>query len=160
MRHACRSCPGRQGYPGGYCGGVPPLPIPNREVKPACADGTAMQCGRVGGRHFCFPTGRVLLPARQGDPSIFFIYKSSVYKTYRERYTFSHTGISMHLVVNRSINYWRTIGIFSIAALCEGLYTCHAHNQCEQNCNFNCFHCVVFYVALQHHEGICLEAGH
>ena len=35
---------------GGYCGGVPPLPIPNREVKPTCADGTAMQCGRVGGR--------------------------------------------------------------------------------------------------------------
>ena len=39
-------------YSGGYCGGVPPLPIPNREVKPACADGTAMQCWRVGGRHF------------------------------------------------------------------------------------------------------------
>ena len=37
---------------GDYCGGVPPHPIPNREVKPACADGTAMQCGRVGGRHF------------------------------------------------------------------------------------------------------------
>ena len=35
---------------GGYGGGAPPLPIPNREVKPACADGTAMQCGRVGGR--------------------------------------------------------------------------------------------------------------
>ena len=35
---------------GGYCGGVPPLPIPNREVKPTCADGTAMQCGRVGSR--------------------------------------------------------------------------------------------------------------
>ena len=35
---------------GGYCDGVPPLPIPNREVKPACADGTAMQCGRVGHR--------------------------------------------------------------------------------------------------------------
>ena len=35
---------------GGYCGWVPPLPIPNREVKPACADGTAMQCGRVGSR--------------------------------------------------------------------------------------------------------------
>ena len=33
---------------GGYCDGVPPLPIPNREVKPVCADGTAMQCGRVG----------------------------------------------------------------------------------------------------------------
>ena len=26
---------------GGYSGGVPPLPIPNREVKPARADGTA-----------------------------------------------------------------------------------------------------------------------
>ena len=36
---------------GGYCVGVQPLPIPNREVKPVCADGTAMQCGRVGGRH-------------------------------------------------------------------------------------------------------------
>ena len=35
---------------GGYSGRVPPLPIPNREVKPACADGTAMQCGRVGSR--------------------------------------------------------------------------------------------------------------
>ena len=35
---------------GGYCGEVPPLPIPNREVKLTCADGTAMQCGRVGRR--------------------------------------------------------------------------------------------------------------
>ena len=35
---------------GGYGGGVPPLPMPNREVKPTCADGTAMQCGRVGSR--------------------------------------------------------------------------------------------------------------
>ena len=33
-----------------YCGEVPPLPIPNREVKITCADGTAMQCGRVGSR--------------------------------------------------------------------------------------------------------------
>ena len=39
---------------GGYCGGVPPLPIPNREVKPTCADGTAMQCGRVGSRLFSY----------------------------------------------------------------------------------------------------------
>ena len=35
---------------GGYCGGVTHLPIPNREVKPAYADGTAMKCGRVGSR--------------------------------------------------------------------------------------------------------------
>ena len=34
---------------GGYSGGVPPLPIPNREVKPVRADGTAYS-GRVGSR--------------------------------------------------------------------------------------------------------------
>ena len=37
---------------GGYSLGVPPLPIPNREVKPKRADGTAPQCGRVGRRLF------------------------------------------------------------------------------------------------------------
>ena len=37
-------------YSGGFCPGVPPLPIPNREVKPGRADGTAPQCGRVGRR--------------------------------------------------------------------------------------------------------------
>ena len=35
-------------YCGGYSGGDPPLPIPNREVKPAIADGTAPPGGRVG----------------------------------------------------------------------------------------------------------------
>ena len=44
MNYALRS------LSGGYSGGVPPLPIPNREVKPVIADGTAMQCGRVGSR--------------------------------------------------------------------------------------------------------------
>ena len=29
-----------------------PLPIPNREVKPIYADGTAMICGRIGSRHY------------------------------------------------------------------------------------------------------------
>src|SRR5690349_874357 len=34
---------------GGYIGGVPPVPIPNTEVKPSRADGTArFPCGRVG----------------------------------------------------------------------------------------------------------------
>ena len=28
-------------YSGGYRGGATPLPIPNRAVKPSCADGTA-----------------------------------------------------------------------------------------------------------------------
>ena len=39
-------------YLGGFSLGVPPLPIPNREVKPERADGTAPQCGRVGRRLF------------------------------------------------------------------------------------------------------------
>ena len=30
--------------------GCSPLPIPNREVKPLMADGTAQTCGRVGSR--------------------------------------------------------------------------------------------------------------
>ena len=41
---------GKETHSGGYSRGVPPLPIPNREVKPARADGTAPQCGRVGRR--------------------------------------------------------------------------------------------------------------
>ena len=49
---------------GGYSCGAPPLPIPNREVKPARADGTAPQSGRVGRRRLRegllagFPAGR------------------------------------------------------------------------------------------------------
>ena len=60
----------RQPLLGGYCGGVPPLPIPNRAVKPACADGTAMQCGRVGGR----PLSKTLLggcPLKREHPPFF-----------------------------------------------------------------------------------------
>lgn len=54
--HAIR-CPVESGHfgkdiYGGDSDGVPPLPIPNREVKPVIADGTAMQCGRVGSRLF------------------------------------------------------------------------------------------------------------
>ena len=59
---------------GGYCGGVPPLPIPNREVKPACADGTAMQCGRVGG---CL---LYLRSSRSNDfGDLFFVFDLGVY---------------------------------------------------------------------------------
>ena len=47
---------------GGYCVGVPPLPIPNREVKPDCADGTAIQCGRVGGRLFSTNPRKEIFP--------------------------------------------------------------------------------------------------
>ena len=45
---------------GGYSSEVPPLPIPNREVKLTHADGTAYLGGRVGSRLFkpswIFPT--------------------------------------------------------------------------------------------------------
>ena len=39
-------------YCGGYSGEVPPLPIPNREVKLTSADGTAPPGGRVGSCRF------------------------------------------------------------------------------------------------------------
>ena len=38
----CRGCR----YSGGYIGGVPPVPIPNTEVKPSRADGTARETAR------------------------------------------------------------------------------------------------------------------
>ena len=42
----------KQGSLGGYSSEVPPLPIPNREVKLTHADGTAYLGGRVGSRLF------------------------------------------------------------------------------------------------------------
>ena len=49
--------------------GVPPLPIPNREVKPNSADGTAKICGRVGHRHF--------LEKQEFKRLLLFVYKGS-----------------------------------------------------------------------------------
>ena len=69
---------------GGYCGRVPPLPIPNREVKPACADGTAMQCGRVG--------GRLLSRLRLREP-----------KRFTEPFSFMHIGLTGHIMPTRHI---------------------------------------------------------
>ena len=60
---------------GGYCGGVPPLPIPNREVKPTSADGTAMQCGRVGNRLLYL---RVL--RRKSRDSLFLVSSKKLFK--------------------------------------------------------------------------------
>ena len=42
----------KQSSLGGYSSEVPPLPIPNREVKLTNADGTAYLGGRVGSRLF------------------------------------------------------------------------------------------------------------
>ena len=62
-------------YSGGYSGGVPPLPIPNREVKPARADGTAMQCGRVGRRLLYLGT---LVPIMEQGHFFFVLYLSHI----------------------------------------------------------------------------------
>ena len=53
--------------------GDPPLPIPNREVKPDSADGTALSCGRVGHRHFF--SERV---SKENGDSLFFVYFHAV----------------------------------------------------------------------------------
>jgi hypothetical protein len=52
---------------GGYIGGVPPVPIPNTEVKPSRADGTArFPCGRVGRCRNFIETPRRGLSIRRG----------------------------------------------------------------------------------------------
>ena len=50
---------------GGYSSEVPPLPIPNREVKLTNADGTAYLGGRVGSR---------LFKPSPNKGSVFFVY--------------------------------------------------------------------------------------
>ena len=62
---------------GDYCGGVPPLPLPNREVKTASADGTAILCGRVGRRHSLNSSDSLL------SRRFFFALKN--YQTYNTR---------------------------------------------------------------------------
>ena len=67
---------GCQQHSGGYSDGVPPLPIPNREVKPVCADGTAMQCGRVGSRLLLQKT----LDNRNVFQGLFFVLQNNINK--------------------------------------------------------------------------------
>ena len=55
---------------GGNGGGVPPLPIPNREVKPACADGTAER------RESRQPPS--LAPAESEPRGLFFLFPASL----------------------------------------------------------------------------------
>src|ERR1700744_5810789 len=53
-----------------FCRGCSPLPIPNREVKPLMADGTAPQCGRVGSCHIYYKK------ASSTDEAFFIFYPS------------------------------------------------------------------------------------
>ena len=60
-------------YSGGYSSGAPPLPIPNREVKPGRADGTAPQCGRVGRRRFSLLPSSGTICSSGGEVSFFIV---------------------------------------------------------------------------------------
>jgi hypothetical protein len=52
---------------GGHGGGVPPVPIPNTEVKPVCADGT----WTVGSRESRSPPNTITLrPSHLGRPQL------------------------------------------------------------------------------------------
>src|SRR5438045_4388886 len=54
---------------GGYIGGGPPVPIPNTEVKPSRADGTARPaCGRVGRCRNFSPRRPAAPPSRGASP--------------------------------------------------------------------------------------------
>ncbi len=67
MRHAHNTVPDTREINGGNSDGDPPLPIPNREVKPVSADGTAIPSGRVGSRQL---SERII---RNGYPLFLFI---------------------------------------------------------------------------------------
>ena len=62
-----------RGFPrkdlGGYSERVPPLTIPNREVKPFSADGTWVTPGRVGRRHFIRAQHLIMLGSYHLYPS-------------------------------------------------------------------------------------------
>ena len=62
-------------YCGGYSGEVPPLPIPNREVKLTSADGTAPPGGRVGSCRF---SGSPIDVEINIGRAFFFFYPGSV----------------------------------------------------------------------------------
>ena len=51
-------------YYGGNSSGDPPLPIPNREVKPARAYDTAIPSGKVGSRQFKTKSSAVIADCR------------------------------------------------------------------------------------------------
>ena len=90
---------------GGYSCGAPPLPIPNREVKPARADGTAPQSGRVGRRRLIgslligFPVGRLFFCAipTSGIKNLGFYFFPCII-VFSMYYCFFHTllGSSVH----------------------------------------------------------------
>ena len=58
--------------------GVPPLPIPNREVKPCSADGTGVTPGRVGRRH--------IIEALRFDSKGFFVVPCTMYEVQSTKY--------------------------------------------------------------------------
>ena len=102
-----KSCQLKKDTSGGYCGGVPPLPIPNREVKPTCADGTAMQCGRVGSRLLFYQSVHL---SNQMDA--FFVYipcglpgnhsaKVCYFRTWRK--SFLESWMVMYLVMEEGV---------------------------------------------------------
>ena len=78
---------------GGYCGEVPPLPIPNREVKLTCADGTAMQCGPIPNREvkLTCADGTAMQCGRVGS-RLLSISEASDFERFLRLFCFSHSS--------------------------------------------------------------------
>src|SRR5688572_4555579 len=72
-----RRTPGNQ-FPGGHRGRVPPVPIPNTEVKPATADGTA--CAGVWESRSL--PGLFLRAVSSNDEAAFSLYGARVARTH------------------------------------------------------------------------------
>ena len=88
---------------GGDSCGVPPLPIPNREVKPACADGTAMQCGRVGNRLFSLKQMSLESSGREILRGIFLLYEKKIFILHSSFFIKIHTFAAIKENINIKI---------------------------------------------------------
>ena len=102
-------------YRGGYSGGVPPLPIPNREVKPARADGTAPPGGRVGRRR---PSGSPSEKQETADPAgslLFTLFRLKI--LVEDPVGFSCAGLQIQPLSHRICNPATSLQICKLAQL-------------------------------------------
>jgi hypothetical protein len=104
----------------------PPLPIPNREVKPARADGTAVTCGRVG-------RCQILKGpcSKRCRASFFALFFATPLRPFRRWYCPVRTGWAGRSVPNLKRALQQTLqGLFFALFLRYRLPSGHLHHAC------------------------------
>ena len=80
-------------------GVFPPLPIPNREVKPPMANGTAQKCGRVGSCHI-HSNSLILIDGAFLCTELFWRTSKAICETYPSLILFINTSPLQFLTTN------------------------------------------------------------